>query len=113
MAIVAPRLFFLGLAIIPFEQSTKRQVLIQVRPVQTERRNLDVVQLSGRAAREPEIFRNRKTNLRAAFHADDDEPVFFKNCWHGVIKILQPVQHVNQLPHAAVVAAVEVEADAR
>jgi hypothetical protein len=44
--------------------------------VQAERRNLDAIQLPGRAAREPRIFRDGETDFRAAFHANDDEAVF-------------------------------------
>ncbi len=42
---------FLKLAVIAFEQSAKKQILVQFRPMQTERRNFNVMQLPGRAWR--------------------------------------------------------------
>jgi hypothetical protein len=45
----------------------KRQVFIQIRPVQAKRGNLDMIQLLARASRQTRIFRNRKTNLPATF----------------------------------------------
>ena len=41
--------------------------------MKSKRRKLDVAQLLRRAVRQPEIFRDGKTNLRPAFHADNDE----------------------------------------
>lgn len=63
------------LAVVSFEQPVKRQVLIQIRPMKAERGNLDVIQLLVRTRRETGILRNRKTNLRSTFHADDDPAI--------------------------------------
>jgi hypothetical protein len=65
----------LKLAVISFEQSLEGQVLIQVRPMKTEWRNLNMIQLWVRASRQTGIFRRWKTNLRAAFHANDDPAI--------------------------------------
>jgi len=62
---------FLKLAVIACEPTVKRQVLIQIRPAKTERGNLDMIQLLVCASRQTRIIRNRKTNLRAACHADN------------------------------------------
>jgi hypothetical protein len=67
--------FFLKLAMVAFEQPMKRQILIQVRPVQAERGYLDMIQLLVRARRQTGIFRNQKTNLSATFHADDNPAI--------------------------------------
>jgi hypothetical protein len=63
---------FLKLAVVSIKQPVERQVLIQIGPMQPKRRNFNVIQLFGRARRKTRIFRHRKANLRAAFHADDD-----------------------------------------
>src|SRR6185503_12055015 len=65
----------LKLSVVPFKQPAKRQVFIEIRPVESKRRNLDVVQLLRRAASQPWIFRGWKTNLPTAYHSDNDEAV--------------------------------------
>ena len=66
---------FLKLAVVAFEQAVERKVLIQIRPMNTEGGNFDMIQLPVRASRQTWIFRNQKTNLRAAGHADDDPAI--------------------------------------
>ncbi len=66
---------FLKLAVVAFEQTAKRQVLIQIRPMQAKGRNLDMVQLLARASGQTGVFRNRKANLCATFHADDNPAI--------------------------------------
>jgi len=66
---------FLKLAVVAFEQAVKRQVLIQIRPVETEGVNFNVIQLPGCAGRQTRIIRDGKTNLRAALHANDDPAI--------------------------------------
>src|SRR5882762_4429831 len=56
----------LRLAEVAFKQPAKRQVFIEIRPMKSKRRNLDVVQLLRRAARQPWILRDGKTYLPAA-----------------------------------------------
>ena len=56
------------------EQPFEGQVLIQIRPMHTERGNLDMIQLLGRANCQTRILRRRETNLCAALHAEDDSP---------------------------------------
>ena len=81
---VAPRQFFLKLAVITFEQAAKGKILVQFRPVQTERRNLNPVQLRRRAVREPGIFGRRETDFRTALHAHDDFSVHVGGGYGGV-----------------------------
>jgi hypothetical protein len=82
---------FLKLAVVAFEQPVKRQVLIQIGPVKANRGNLDMIQLPVRASRQTGIFRNRKTNLPATFHADDNPAIHMRG----------GTSHVSQRLHAA------------
>lgn len=61
------------MAVVSFEQSAKRQIFVEVRPMKSEGRKFDMVQLRRRGTRESGIFRNWKTDFRAAFHFHDDE----------------------------------------
>src|SRR5208282_6754562 len=58
---------FLKLAVLSFEQAVKGQVLVQIGPMKAEWRNLDMVQVLGRANRQTGILRDRKTNFPATF----------------------------------------------
>jgi hypothetical protein len=66
---------FLELTVVTLKQPVKRKVLVEIRPVKTERGDFNVIQLNVRAACQSWILCHRKTNLRATFHADDDPAV--------------------------------------
>ena len=63
--------------------------------MQTERGNLNAVRLPGRAAREPGICRDGKTDFRAAFHADDDLSVHMNGGNGGVSQGVHATSQVS------------------
>jgi len=60
------------LAKISTQESLERKIFIQIRPVNAERGNLNIVQLFRRSLGQSWILRNGKTNLHATLRLDQD-----------------------------------------
>lgn len=66
---------FRMLSVIACEETAEGKVLIQIRPMEAEGRNLDPVQLLGRPERQPGIASHWKSHLSSALHRNYDLPV--------------------------------------
>ena len=83
------------------KQTLKRQVFIQIRPVQSVRGNLHIHQLGGCSFCQARILHGWKTNLHAANHLDHNIRSrvvnFFSRISQGVHFLLSMMVMVDQL----------------
>ena len=63
---------FPTLSIVTRQQTSKGKVLVQLRPMNAKRRNLDLAQLLRCPSGQPRVFGHRETNLGPALHCDDN-----------------------------------------
>jgi hypothetical protein len=63
------------LAVIALEKSAERKVFVELGPVKSKRRQLNVIKLAGCACREPGIVRNRESDFGPALHRDNNMAV--------------------------------------
>lgn len=57
---------------VTLQEAAEGKVFVQVRPVQSKRRKLDVIELFLGPAGKSRILRHGKLDLRPALHRDDD-----------------------------------------
>jgi hypothetical protein len=75
---------FLTLSVVSGQQASKREVLIQVRPVDAVGRQLNSAQLLCRPADQPRVAGYRKANLGAAFHCNYNLAVPEHGCTRAI-----------------------------
>jgi len=72
--------WLLVLAVVALEDAAKREVLVEVGPVQAERGDFDVIELFFGAARQARILGDGEPDLRATAHGHDDVPIPVHGC---------------------------------
>jgi hypothetical protein len=79
-------------AIIPRKDSLNGKILIQVGPMQTKRRNFNVIELIVRLSREARIPSDGKCDLQPTFHRHVDFPA----------SVLRRNRLINQCAHSRI-----------
>lgn len=64
--------------------SLDREILVQIRPMNAEWRNLDMVQLRRCSRRKARILRHRKTNFFATPERDHDQAISINRRFHAI-----------------------------
>ena len=60
-----------ALAEVTTSQTTEREILVKIRPVQTEWGNFNIVELGFGSATQPRIFSDRETQFRTVLHLNN------------------------------------------
>jgi len=72
------------LAVVACEQASKRQILIEIGPMQAEGRHLDIVQLIRRPLGQPRVPTDRKTHFQPAVHRDHSVTISEGRCFRRI-----------------------------